>query len=106
MWVSNNRGTKHSLRNSHLKDYWEYNFDHFVQYDQPAIIQGVLNETKKDKVIYIGHSQGSAQFLAASGVHEKIRNSVKCFIGIGTAAGLEGLTSHGAVKFLSKIRGT
>ena len=89
-----------------MKDYWEYNFDHFVQYDQPAIIEGVLKESKKDKVIYIGHSQGSAQFLASSGVHQNIRNSVKCFVGIGTAAGLEGLSNHKAVQFLSKIRGT
>lgn len=69
VWVGNNRGTKHSLRNSHLKDYWEYNFDHFVQYDQPTMIEGILKETKADKIIYIGHSQGSAQFIAASGVH-------------------------------------
>jgi hypothetical protein len=33
------------------------------------MIGGILKETKQEKIIYIGHSQGSAQFIAASGVH-------------------------------------
>jgi hypothetical protein len=42
VWVGNNRGTVYSDINSHLPDYWEFNVDHFAQYDQPTLINKVL----------------------------------------------------------------
>ena len=42
VWVGNNRGTKYSTKNSHLPEYWDYNLDHLIQYDIPAMIDGVL----------------------------------------------------------------
>lgn len=42
VWVGNNRGTVYSDTNSHLPHYWEFNVDHFAQYDQPALINKVL----------------------------------------------------------------
>lgn len=45
VWVGNNRGTSHSKKNSHMPNYWDYCFDHFVQYDQPTMINSILKET-------------------------------------------------------------
>lgn len=42
VWVGNNRGTKHSMKNSERPNYWDYCFDHFVEYDQPTLINSVL----------------------------------------------------------------
>ncbi len=42
VWVGNNRGTVYSDTNSHMPNYWEFNVDHFAQYDQPALINKVL----------------------------------------------------------------
>lgn len=70
VWVGNNRGTVYSDTNSHMPNYWEFNVDHFAQYDQPTLINKVLEETKKSKLTYIGHSQGSTQFLLGMSYHE------------------------------------
>jgi hypothetical protein len=58
-----------------------------VEYDQPTMIDSILNETKSDKLIYIGHSQGSTQFLVSSGIHN-FNNKIVCFIGMGTVISL------------------
>lgn len=38
VWVGNNRGTVFSTKGSDREKYWEFNLDHFVKYDQPALI--------------------------------------------------------------------
>lgn len=73
VWVGNNRGTIYSDTNSHNSKYWEFNVDHFSEFDQPALINKVLEETKKEKLIYIGHSQGSTQFLLGMSYHEELQ---------------------------------
>jgi lysosomal acid lipase/cholesteryl ester hydrolase len=100
VWVGNNRGTKHSLRNSHLSNYWEFSFDHFVEFDQPTLINAVLAETQAKKLIYIGHSQGSTQFLVSTGLHN-FNDKIACFIGMGTVISLENVTEHVILKYLS-----
>jgi hypothetical protein len=43
VWVGNNRGNRLSRdEDDSCPQYWEYTFDHLVEYDQPAIINGVL----------------------------------------------------------------
>lgn len=87
-----------------MPDYWEYNFDHFVEFDQPTMINSVLSETNSEKLIYIGHSQGSTQFLVSTGVHN-YADKIACFIGMGTVISLENVTDHKVLKYVSKISG-
>lgn len=103
VWVGNNRGTRYSQKNSHLPNYWEYNFDHFVEYDQPKMINSVLRESGSEKLIYIGHSQGSTQFLLSVGIHN-FADKIACFIGMGTVISLENVNNHKLLKFLAKTR--
>lgn len=65
-----------------------YNIDHLVEFDQPAIIQGVLAETNKEKVLYVGHSQGSTQLMLALGVHPWMKDKIAGFIGMGSIISL------------------
>jgi len=76
VWVGNNRGTVYSDKNSHLPDYWNFNIDHFIKYDQPVLINKVLEKTGKQKLIYIGHSQGSTQFLLAQAEHPDLKDKI------------------------------
>jgi pimeloyl-ACP methyl ester carboxylesterase len=90
VWIGNNRGNRVSKdENNNDAEYWAYNFDHLVEYDQPAIIEGVLRETGKEKVIYLGHSQGSTQFLLGLGVHRELSCKIAAFIGLGTVVSLQ-----------------
>ena len=80
VWVGNNRGNKHS----HEQDqhYHNYTIDDIVDYDQLAIINGVLSVTLKKKLVYIGHSQGSTQLLLSFGVHKELKDKIAGFIGL------------------------
>ena len=78
VWIGNNRGNRVTLGDEWemSDDYWEYNFDHLVDYDLPAILDNVLAVTQKEKVIFIGHSQGSTQCLLGMGVHSNIMEKI------------------------------
>jgi hypothetical protein len=45
----------------------------------------------KEKIFYIGHSQGSTQLLLALDVHSELRDKIAVFIGLGTVVSLSGV---------------
>jgi pimeloyl-ACP methyl ester carboxylesterase len=71
VWLGNNRGTKYSRNHNTLnalvnfKEYSDYSFIELAKYDAPAQIDFVRHMTGKDKITYIGHSQGTTQMFAA-----------------------------------------
>ena len=71
--MGNNRGNKVSQK-YHPEDnsFWDFNLDHLIEYDLPTIIEGVLEVSKKEKLTYIGHSQGATQLLFGLGVHPNL----------------------------------
>lgn len=89
MWVGNNRGNRISQTEG---SYHNYNIDDLVQFDQPAIIHGVLQVTAKQKIIYVGHSQGSTQLLLALGVHPALKEKIAAFVGMGALVSLSRVT--------------
>jgi pimeloyl-ACP methyl ester carboxylesterase len=100
VWVGNNRGNRISQTPGR---YHNYNIDDLVQFDQPAIINGVLAVTDKKKVIYVGHSQGSTQFLLAVGEQPALREKVAAFVGLGTIVSLSGVTENKPMNLLARI---
>jgi lysosomal acid lipase/cholesteryl ester hydrolase len=63
--VGNNRGTKYSQQERDRKGYWDFGFDQLAKYDVPALMSSILRDSGAEKLIYIGHSQGTTQFIAA-----------------------------------------
>lgn len=53
------------------------------------MIDGILEVTNKEKIVYIGHSQGSTQFLLGLGVNSQIKDKIASFIGLGTVISLD-----------------
>jgi lysosomal acid lipase/cholesteryl ester hydrolase len=47
------------------KGYWDFGFDQLAKYDVPALMSSILRDSGAEKLIYIGHSQGTTQFIAA-----------------------------------------
>lgn len=76
VWIGNNRGTKYSKKNSENFNYWEYNLDHLIRYDLPCIINSITATSRTEKLVYIGHSQGTTQFLAAMDVHPYLHQKI------------------------------
>lgn len=64
VWIGNNRGTRYSAKGNERRGYWNFSFDEIAKYDVPTLINGVLNRTERQKLIYVGHSQGSTQLMA------------------------------------------
>ena len=62
VWLLNTRGNFLSRYHKELKPsqakYWEWCSNHIALYDLPASIDFILEETKKGKINYVGHSQG------------------------------------------------
>ncbi|EAT34385.1 AAEL013365-PA [Aedes aegypti] len=67
VWMGNNRGTTYSKKHEHLDEksqaYWHFSFHELGLYDLSALVDYVLKVTNQKKLHYIGHSQGSTQFL-------------------------------------------
>ena len=69
VWMGNSRGNKYSRANTKItpihRDFWYYSFQDMGEYDVPANLAYVTAYTGKDKVTYVGHSQGTSQMFAA-----------------------------------------
>ena len=78
--------------------------DHLVQFDQPAIINGVLENSKKNKLIYVAHSQGSAQFIFSLGIHSHLTDKIAGFIGLGTIISFTNLKGHAVLQLLDRFK--
>lgn len=57
-----------------------------------------------EKLIYIGHSQGSTQFLVSAGLHD-FNDKIACFVGMGTVISLENVNDHAVLKYVNRFKG-
>jgi predicted alpha/beta hydrolase len=67
VWMGNARGNKYSMQSKKFattsKEFWKFSWHEIGFYDLPAMIDYVLNFTKKKKTFYVGHSQGTTSLL-------------------------------------------
>lgn len=100
VWLGNNRGNKYShkhlTRKLNSTEFWDFSLDEFALYDIPDSINYVLQETKVDKLTYIGFSQGTAQAFASVSINPDLNDKIEKVIAISPATTPHGLYS----KFL------
>lgn len=69
IWLGNNRGNtysmKHKIYDVDSIKFWDFSFHELGVYDLPAMIDYVLIATKKTKLIFVGHSQGTTQVFTS-----------------------------------------
>ena len=72
VWFGNSRGNTNSKEHLTLnpyangaKTYWNFSFEELGDYDLPAIIDYILEETEYTKLGYLAHSMGASQMLYA-----------------------------------------
>ena len=69
VWLGNNRGNKYGREHESLSvkssSFWDFSFQEMGKRDLPAILKKILEVTGKDKVSYVGHSQGNTQMFAS-----------------------------------------
>lgn len=89
VWVGNIRGNKYSREHTHLNPdrddaYWQFSWQNMSKYDLPAAFEYITNRTKRAKIHYIGHSQGSLVMFAALAEKDPvILSKLQSFIALG-----------------------
>eukprot|EP00331_Platyophrya_macrostoma_P030138 CAMPEP_0176440768 /NCGR_PEP_ID=MMETSP0127-20121128/20777_1 /TAXON_ID=938130 /ORGANISM="Platyophrya macrostoma, Strain WH" /LENGTH=358 /DNA_ID=CAMNT_0017825375 /DNA_START=95 /DNA_END=1171 /DNA_ORIENTATION=+ len=110
VWLGNSRGNKYSLNHKTLdskssKDFWNFSWQKMAEYDLPATFEFIASITKQ-KITYIGHSQGTTIMFAALSDptyrHPSITSNMKKFAALGPVAYTTNLESK-AVSTLIKI---
>ena len=99
VWLSNSRGNKYSK--SHIKytpkdfEFWQFSFNELGLYDIPSILEYINNNNNsKEKIIYIGHSQGTCMLFSALCQNcEYFANRIKLFIALAPIARLNNMSS-------------
>ncbi len=99
VWLGNNRGNKHSITHTYLnsknKDFWDFSFHEMGLLDLPAMLNYILQKTNKEKLTYIGHSQGCSQFFALCSLNpEFCEQRIKGMLALGPAIYLDNGTAN------------
>lgn len=68
VWMINVRGNKHSKKHVKInpkdKAFWNFSLHEMGTIDLVCVVDMIKAATQKDKVVYIGHSQGGAMVMA------------------------------------------
>ncbi|XP_041974372.1 lipase 3-like [Aricia agestis] len=91
VWLLNNRGNVYSRKHTRLDpdrdaSYWNFSFEEIGYYDVPAVIDHVLMKTQKKKVFYIGHSQGTTNFLVTTSLRPEYNEKLQLAVLIAPVA--------------------
>lgn len=69
VWIPNSRGNYYSREhlskdpNSPSSGYWDFSWYEMGIYDQPAVIDYILQQTETPKLYYVGFSQGTTSII-------------------------------------------
>ncbi|EAT34382.1 AAEL013362-PA [Aedes aegypti] len=80
VWMGNVRGNMfsrgHVSLDSNKSAFWKYSFHEIGYYDVPAMVDYILYLTGRDRLHYIGHSQGSVVFLVMTSMHPQYNQKI------------------------------
>ena len=98
VWLGNNRGNRYSNTHTTLdntsKEYWDYYQQDMGEKDLPAFIDFILESTGKEKISYVGHSEGTTQmFLGASLKPDYFNERINLFVALAPVANTAGISS-------------
>ena len=87
IWMGNNRGTEYSRGhtgdiNSDYIQFWEFSYAEMGMYDDPANIDFIKEKTGKDKIFYLGYSQGTVQMFYSLIKQPLLSDSLHKFIAL------------------------
>ena len=103
VWFPSNRGSKYSLTHDPIigdKEFFDFSFEQLGLYDVPAVYQYILGQDPyknipNQKIIYIGHSQGTTQMFVSL-ADEKTKDYVR--------AHTERFFAFAPVVYMTKVR--
>jgi lysosomal acid lipase/cholesteryl ester hydrolase len=108
VWLTNTRGNKHCKSHVSLNpvsyEFWSFSFHEMGLYDIPAVLEHISKTNQSDeKIIYIGHSQGTCMMFAAMTQKiEYFQSKIRMFIALAPVARVGSVKSK-LLKGLHKI---
>ncbi|KAK3739990.1 hypothetical protein RRG08_005262 [Elysia crispata] len=97
VWLGNSRGNRHSRRHKSLNPFslkfWKFSWDDMAQYDLPATIYYILNQTGHEQLYYVGHSQGTAIAFARFSEDQELASRVKHLMALAPIGRVSHMTS-------------
>ena len=100
IWLGNSRGNKYSKHHqkfsSNTHEFWSFSFHEMGKYDLPAAFDYITKINKSgEKIIYIGHSQGTAVLFSALTYNlDYFTSKLKLFIAFAPITTLNHLNSN------------
>ncbi|CAL7949363.1 unnamed protein product [Xylocopa violacea] len=90
VWLGNNRGNIYSRNHRSMlptdRHFWNFSYHELGTYDLPATIDYIIEQTNCNQLFYIGHSQGTTQFLVMMSQKPRYNTKIKLMIGLAPAA--------------------
>lgn len=85
VWLGNNRGNIYSMTGPRF--HWNFSWDEMARYDMPALHDRVI-ETTGQRLIHIGHSEGTQQAFAGFSINATLSSRCKLFIALAPVTAL------------------
>nr|XP_033339533.1 gastric triacylglycerol lipase-like [Megalopta genalis] len=86
VWLGNNRGNVYSKNHRTListdRRFWDFSYHELGICDLPATIDYILGRTKRERVFYIGHSQGTTQFWVMMSQRPEYNEKIALMVGL------------------------
>ncbi|XP_032663799.1 lipase 3-like [Odontomachus brunneus] len=90
VWLGNNRGNIYSKNHTSLspsdRTFWNFSYHEFGIYDLPAIIDYISNTTRHERILYVGHSEGTTQFWVMASEKPEYNSKIILMIALAPAA--------------------
>ncbi|EFN82798.1 lipase 3 [Harpegnathos saltator] len=80
VWLGNVRGSMYSRTHKNpsiaKEDYWNFSWHEIATRDLPTMIDYILKTTGREKLFYLGHSQGTTTFFVMSAQLPEYQNKI------------------------------
>ncbi|XP_011696550.1 PREDICTED: lipase 3-like [Wasmannia auropunctata] len=109
VWLGNTRGNvysrKHKLPAIREDVYWDFSFHEIGTRDLPAMIDHVVKTTGREKIFYLGHSQGTAAFFVMAAEEPQYQDKIQAMFALAPVAYC-GRMNNPILHFLAFFSGT
>lgn len=93
VWLLNSRGNKYSCKNTQISpnspDFWDYSFENMAEGDFKSALEFVYKHAK-EKIVVVGHSQGTTQVFAGLSSFPELQDKVDKFMALAPVVHMTG----------------
>lgn len=103
VWLGNTRGNAYSRNHTHLAvdswKFWNFSLDEMILYDVPAVVKHVRKMSGRNKIGWIGHSQGNTIILALMSINPEYSQIVEPVIFLAPSYTLSAASPPAAIPW-------